>query len=256
MDLSGYLAILRRHWLPVVASVAIALVIAVAITATAPKRYRATTTMFVNLPAATDVREALQGVELSAQLLESYADIATSRSSAAEIAEALDSEVTAGEVRARLSAEPRPDTVLLDLSVLDTDRDRARRTADAAATVLADKIRDLGPTPERAVEARVLDAAVVGADPVTPRPVRNAATALALGLGFGIAFAFVLESLGRPAPAPVAAPVAGRSEEGEVVRLLASVDARLDSLEAAVSASRAAPARSRRTRPAEDKPTN
>ena len=209
VDLNGYLDLLRRRWLPLAVATVATVVLSLLVTAAAPREYRASTRLFVNIPAAVDVREALQGVQLSAQLLESYAEIATSRSSADAIAARLGGKVSAGEVRSRLSAEPQPDTLLIDLVVLDEDRGRARETADAAAEVLTQSIKDLGPSPERSIEARIIDRAVVSADPVSPRPLRNLAAGLVLGLLAGVALAFAVEGLSAaPSPAAPSSPKA------------------------------------------------
>jgi capsular polysaccharide biosynthesis protein len=260
VDLNGYLSILRRQWWAVVVGVAIALVIAIALTATTEKTYRASARMFVNIPAAADLREALQGVQLSSQLLESYAAIATSRTSAEAISKELGGDVSPGEVRARLTAEPQPDTLLLDLVVLDTDRERGRRIADAAAATLTRSIKDLGPTPERSVEARLVDPAAAGRSPVSPRPVRNLGAALVLGLGFGVLFAFLLDALagasGTPTPAAATTPHAAPPSD-EVLRVLTSLEQRVRTLGDAVDelhATAVAPRPPRRARTTADKP--
>jgi receptor protein-tyrosine kinase len=256
VDLSGYLSILRRRWPVLLACLAIGLVVSIALTATAPKNYRASARLFVNIPAATDVREALQGVQLSAQLLESYAAIATSRTSAEAIAEEVGGGVTASDVRSRLSAIPQPDTLLIDVVVLDTDRERARATAEAAAATLSESIRDLGPSPERAVEARVIDPAVVTGSPVSPSPVRDVGAGLALGLVAGVLLAFLFEALfagpDEAAPATGAAPDASATSNAAIEARLTALAASIDDLRVATEAAIERPARRRPARESDE----
>src|SRR3954465_5120246 len=101
MDPVDLLALARRRWLPIVLCLVLGIVGGVLVTATTPKSYRASARLFVNIPAARGVQEALQGVQLSSQLLASYAEIGTSRSVAERISAKLDQRFSPGEIRAK-----------------------------------------------------------------------------------------------------------------------------------------------------------
>jgi polysaccharide biosynthesis transport protein len=228
VDLNAYLSILRRRWLPVALSLVVFLVGAVTLTATTERTYRASTRLFLNLPAATGVQEALQGVQLSSQLLESYAEIATSRTAAEAIATEVGGDVTPAQVRRELTAGTQPDTLLIDIVVRSADRDQATAIADAAARTLVAKVAELDAGVERGVEARVIDPAVAGESPVSPRPLRNLVAGLLLGALAGVVLAFLLEALLRPTvDATGTAGVGAPEGRDEPVVAMTSLEARL-----------------------------
>jgi len=240
VDLKGYAAILRRRWVVLAACVAVGLLGAGALVATTTKTYRSSARLFVNIPAARSTGEALQGVQLSAQLLQSYANVATSRASSAAVATKLGNRVTAGEVRRAVSADPQPDTLLIDVSARSSDRGLARDLANAAAQQLTLTIADLESGNAGAVQARIIDPAVTSSHPASPRPTKDVAAGLLLGLVVGLALAFVIEGLSSSsspeetaAPAPVP-PAAAPSEDREVVDRLDEALAMLDSVSASL----------------------
>src|SRR5437588_5811312 len=89
MTASAYLAVLRRRWLTILACLLAGILVAIAVTRSSPKRYSSSTRLFVNIPVAQDVTQALQGVQLSQQLIASYAQIATSQTAENQIAQRL-----------------------------------------------------------------------------------------------------------------------------------------------------------------------
>src|SRR5947209_3993933 len=86
---SDSLAYLRRRWLTILACLLAGILVAIAVTRSSPKRYASATRLFVNIPVAQDVTQALQGVQLSQQLIASYAQIATSQTAENQIAQRL-----------------------------------------------------------------------------------------------------------------------------------------------------------------------
>ena len=175
---------------------------ALSVTRSTPKTYEATARLFVNLPTAGGVQEALQGVQLSSQLIASYAEIATSRSTASVVSEALDGRFSPEEVRGRISASAEPETLLIDVTAVDVDPASARDLANAAAEALTDVIGELETNRAGGVRARVIDAAVVPTTPIRPRPAREVTLGGLLGLGVGLGLALVLESLDRSITTP------------------------------------------------------
>jgi capsular polysaccharide biosynthesis protein len=246
VDLNTYLSILRRRWLPVFICLVIGFASALAITAATERTYRATTRLFLNIPVAAGVQEALQGVQLSSQLLESYAEIATSRRAATAIAEGLGEGTTAAEVRRQLSARTQPDTLLIDLTVRSGDREEAIAIADGAAATLVATVAELEAGRGSRVEARVIDAATAGTAPVSPRPARNLAAGVLLGLLAGVVVAFVLDALlrdeeanslvetARATPAVPSLPPATSAQVEELRAAIAEVSRDLGALAQAV----------------------
>lgn len=164
-----------------------------------PKTYRSDAKLFINLPAARDTQEALQGVQLSTNLVKSYAQIATSRTSAARIKDRLGIAESPAQIASEITATVEPQTVIITISAVNSDRARARDIAQAAAAVLNDTITALEQDRERtgAVEARIIDDATLPGSPIDPRPARNLVLGVVLGLLAGLGLALLLDALDR-----------------------------------------------------------
>jgi receptor protein-tyrosine kinase len=164
-----------------------------------PKLYVAQASLFINIPAARSTQEQLQGVQLSTELIKSYAIIATSRTTAERVKEQLGLPDSASSIANRVSARAFADTVVLVVAAIDTQPVRARLIAQATADVLngviADFEREHGRTD--AVEARVIEAAATPRHPFSPRPGHSATIGMILGALVGIAVAAGMDGLDR-----------------------------------------------------------
>jgi capsular exopolysaccharide synthesis family protein len=197
MDLGYYIGLLQRRWLPIVICLLAGIGGAVTLTTSQPKVYTASSRLFVNIPGAPTVQVALQGVQLSSQLLESFTRIATSRTAAERIATRLNRKLTPAQVQGKLSAAAQKDTLLIDVSATDTDPARAAEVANAAAETLTELITEFDPRAEGAVAARIIDRARTPTRPISPRPKNNLTLGVLLGLAAGAVVAFSLEALDR-----------------------------------------------------------
>jgi capsular exopolysaccharide synthesis family protein len=197
MDIAYYLGLLRRRWLPILLCLLAGAGGAVSVSSSQPKEYQASSRLFVNIPAARDVQQALQGVQLSSQLLQSFTRIAVSRTAAERVAARMDPPQPLGSVLGRIGATAQQGTLLIDVSAVDTNPVRARDLANAAAQTLTELIAEFDPRTEGTIAARIIDPAVVPSAAVRPKPRTNLALGLAFGLGVGIALALLLEALDR-----------------------------------------------------------
>jgi receptor protein-tyrosine kinase len=205
VTISTVLDLLRRRWLPLVLCLIAGLGGAAAHSTAAPKLYKSSARLFINVPAASSTQEALQGTQLSAQLMQSYADIVTSRTAAEQIKNQLSLPDSVGAIAAKLSATPKANSLILTVSATDRDAKRAQAIADAAAGVLNDTVRNLehDRTPASAVEATIVDHATVPSSPVSPQPKRDLLIGLVLGLVAGLALMLVLDALDRTLKNPL-----------------------------------------------------
>jgi capsular exopolysaccharide synthesis family protein len=200
--------------MPLLLCIAAGLTGAVITTRNTAPTYASVSSVIITLPNSTDVGQALQGVQLSTQLLQSYSAIATSLTAAERVRERLSLPESAEVIRSRISVSPRPSTLLLNVSAVDTDPERSRSIADAATLVLIDEINQLESNKLNKVSASVVDPAGTGTQ-VGPRTKSNLAVGIFLGLVVGGALALLLEALDRSVKAPdqaaelFAAPVLG-----------------------------------------------
>lgn len=188
------LDVIQRRWRVLSFCLLVAVAGALASYRAAPPVYQSSTTLIVSQPQSGGVNEALQGVQLSSQLLQSFAAIATSRTGAARVRDRLGLGLSPEEVRARLSASPQPETLLLSISAVDSDPLLAQALANEAAGVLVDEIERLAGRQFARVQASVVDAAQPGGR-VGPVLFRYLAVGLLVGVTLGVAAALLRERL-------------------------------------------------------------
>lgn len=196
------LRVLRRRWLAIVLCFAVGLAAGVGVTRSTTPIYRSTARLFVNIPGARGVNEALAGVELSSQLLASYARVATSRSAAQRIIDELELDLSVGDIQSRLSAVPEHPTLLLTVSATGNSPEEARAITSAAADAFVEIVDELEADRVGAIEPIVIDRAQLPATPVEPVPRENLLLGAGLGLMIGAGLALLLDALDRSVHGP------------------------------------------------------
>lgn len=202
MDPAAALGLLRRRWLPLLLSLLVGIGGALLMTSRTPKTYEASTRLIVNIPQARDTEAALQGVQLSTQLLRSYAKVAVSRTAAERVKERFNLPESVPQLQRKLSAAPESGTLLLTITAQDHDRTRAASIADTTAVVFIEAVAELEADSKAPVQASVIDKAVAGSTPVSPKPAFNLLVGVGLGLLVGFAAALVLDALDRSVKTP------------------------------------------------------
>jgi capsular exopolysaccharide synthesis family protein len=199
VNLGTALSLLRRRWLPIFLCLVAGGLGAFSNVARQPKLYVAKASLFINIPAARNTQEQLQGVQLTSQLIKSYAIIATSLTTAQRVKAQLSLPESAGTIAGRISASAKTDTLILVVAALDTDPLRARLIAQTTALELNQVISDLERDRDRsgAVEARVIEDAQTPSHPVSPNPGRSILIGLILGAMAGVAVGLGLDGLDR-----------------------------------------------------------
>ncbi|MGD9961719.1 polysaccharide biosynthesis tyrosine autokinase [Nocardioides sp.] len=191
MELRDYLRILRRRWLLIVASLVVTVGVAGLVTLRSTPQYQSTSQIFVSTNSSTS-SDAYQGSLFSTQRVASYADLVTGKELAQRVIDAEGLELTASELAAKVTASAVPETVLLDISVVDPDPDTAQRLARSYSAELASLVAELETAPGQAnpaLKATIVDSANLPTGAISPQPLRNLGLALVVGLllGFGIA---------------------------------------------------------------------
>ncbi|MEU5695948.1 polysaccharide biosynthesis tyrosine autokinase [Actinosynnema sp. NPDC020468] len=198
MDFGSYLRALRRNWLLVTLSVVLGVIASAGYLMVAAPRYEATTKLFVSTTGSDDPAELYQGGTFSQQRVKSYADLVTTSRVLDPAAEEVGGGVTADQLRARATVTAPLDTVLISISVRDTDRERAARSANALAAKLVDAVGAIerpvagGDSP---VRVSVVQEASVPAAPVAPSRPLSLLGGFAFGLLAGVVLALVRTSL-------------------------------------------------------------
>lgn len=197
MDVRDYLRAVRRQWWMVVTAVVLGVGAGVGVTAMTPPEYAASVTFFVGTQ-TKGVSDAYQGSLFSQQRIKSYADLLTSDRLARVVVSREPAARSATRVQAAITATPVPDTVLLQATVTDRNRNRAVMLTRAVADAFVDLVRTLETPPGSSsptVWVEVVAGPTLAAEPVAPQPVRNTALGLAVGLLLGVGGAVLREVL-------------------------------------------------------------
>jgi len=194
MDLRGYLKVLQRRWISILVITLATLAVTASVTFLLTPTYLASTRLFFGVQGATSGSDLAQGSTFAENQLTSYAQVATSPLVLQPVIDQLGLQTTPADLAEKVSAYAPTDTVIIQITVNDTDPARAAQIANAVGSQLASVASDLSPRRQdgsQAVKATVLAQAEVPIDPASPSILRNLAAGLILGLLLGIAVAIL-----------------------------------------------------------------
>ncbi|HEX5493415.1 MAG TPA: polysaccharide biosynthesis tyrosine autokinase [Mycobacteriales bacterium] len=198
MDLRDFVRLLRRRWELVLALTLVGIGAAVGITEASTPMYQASVQTFVSLRDADGTSSAYQDNLFSQARVKSYAKIVDSPSITAQVVHDLALSVSPQRLARRITASVPPDTVLVDITVRDSSRTRARDEANAVGARFAAVVGRLeAPAPGQPspVSVTVVRPADLPAAPITPRVPLNLGLGLLAGLGLGVGLAVLRDSL-------------------------------------------------------------
>lgn len=194
LNLRDFVKVLRARWITVCVTVALTVTGAIAYTLLTTPQYQASTRLFVSTTAGSTLAETYQGNRFSQERVVSYTQLIMGETLAQRTIDKLGLDLTASELAANVKATAKPDTVLIDVRVLDDSPVRARDIANALSDEFVRMVRELETSENGAKpDARVVveQRASIPAHPVIPNTKRNLALGLGLGLVLGIALAIV-----------------------------------------------------------------
>lgn len=199
MELRDYLNILRRRWLIVLATAVVCVLAALGLTAAATPMYASDARLFVSTSQSmSSTSDLAQGGQFSVQRVASYADLVKSRDLAEAVIQQTGVNLTSDELIASVSATVIPQTVNLELRVLDAHPNQAQALAQAYAEGLTEMVRELEtPAGQTAspIKMTIVDAASEPRGSVSPDGTRNVALGLLFGLLLGLGMAVLRDML-------------------------------------------------------------
>ncbi|MFE9092954.1 polysaccharide biosynthesis tyrosine autokinase [Streptomyces sp. NPDC007264] len=213
MDLHGFLKALARRWPTVVVCLVLAIGAALAMTGLSTPVYEARTQLFVATRTGEDTAQLNQGQTFSQARVQSYAEIVTTRQVTQPVVKELGLHITPEQLASRITAEAPLNTVLIDITVRDTEAERAARIANSVAERFSTVVERLetpkhvpGPTrpgkkhpvdvpPVSPVSLGITQEAVAPAAPVSPRPLLNLIAGVLVGLLLGAGIVVLREAL-------------------------------------------------------------
>ncbi len=192
MDVHDFVKLVRTRWLTVLTTALLTLLATVGYTALQTPLYQATTRLFVSTTSGASAADLYQGNRLSQERVLSYTQLIMGETLAQRTIDRLNLDVEAKSLKEKVSAKAKPNTVLIDLSVLDASPVRARDIANTLSDEFVTMARELEtPGPGARPDARVIleQRASIPAKPLIPNWTLNLALSVVLGglLGVGLA---------------------------------------------------------------------
>lgn len=198
LDLRDYLRLLRRHWTLIIVGVLSGLLIGGAFSVFAKPTYTAETQLFVAIQSSGSITELQQGNSFSQARVQSYVKTVDSPVVLQPAIDALGLSESPGELAGRVTASTDLNTVLIDISVVDSSPAQAAAVAQAVADSLIRAVDSLekpktgGNSP---IGLSVTKPATAPLAPSTPNTRVNLLLGLVVGLAVGVLIAFLRSSL-------------------------------------------------------------
>ncbi|WP_422741865.1 polysaccharide biosynthesis tyrosine autokinase [Mycobacterium sp. WMMD1722] len=198
MTLQDFVSLLRARWITVCVTIVVVVLGGVLLTLLTTPMYQASTRLFVSTSSGSSLSDVYQGNRFSQERVISYAELLMGETLAQRTIDKLDLDEDANTLRENVKATVKPDTVLINVAVLDESPVRARDIANALSDEFVTMVRELE-TPEdgAAPESRVVveQRASIPEKPVVPKTARNLAVALGLGVISGVGLAVLRDRL-------------------------------------------------------------
>jgi capsular exopolysaccharide synthesis family protein len=198
VSLQDFARLVRTRWLMIAAVTLLGVLAATAVTLVTTPQYQASTRLFVASTTGDSANERFQGNRLSQERVLSYTELLQGQTLAQRTADKLNLDISANELRSKVKATAKPDTVLINVSILDASPVRARDIANALSDEFVVMVRELEtPGPGDRPDARVVveQRASVPETPVVPKKARNITLGLIFGVTLGVAAAVLRDLL-------------------------------------------------------------
>ncbi len=200
MELSRYLQVLRKGWLPILLASVLGMGCAALYSVTATPKYRATTSVFFSVVGGDSVSQLLQGSTFSQNQVRTYALLAQMPAVLDPVIDELKLDISAKSLARTVNTDAPADTVLLNISATSESPETAAAVANAVGTRLGDLVSTLssdkaGGSSGLEVQATTVAKATPPSYPVTPNTRKNMVLGLLLGLLGGVAFVVLREVL-------------------------------------------------------------
>ncbi|MCZ4540867.1 Wzz/FepE/Etk N-terminal domain-containing protein [Dietzia maris] len=173
MDLRDLLSVLRARWIVIVAATLIGGLLALGVSLLTPPSYQAKVQFYVTVAGGDSAAAAYQGSLGAQQRVQSYAALVESTNIAQQVVDAARADLAPSQVAGQTTATADAKTVLLNVSVTDSDPQRALQLAEGFGEVLPEAINRLE-TPDGGGPAlaklTVVNPPALPTSPTAPKP--------------------------------------------------------------------------------------
>ena len=198
MTLRAYLQILLKRWRIVVACTVLVLGAAATLTYLTPPTYAANATAFVSISSAGTADASIyQSSQFAMQRVASYTEVVKSPDTLQPVIDKLGLKMSVRALRAVVSAENPPDTVLIKVTATDSDPQRAQAIVNAVSDQMGINIEKLEtprePGGKSPVKVTTTVPSLAPQQPISPKIPLNMALGLLAGLALGVIVAVIRE---------------------------------------------------------------
>lgn len=191
MQLSDYLALVRRNWLLIAALIVLGGSLGLLVAIATPARYESSTQQYVSVSNSGAAVDLAQSTSYARQAVTSYVGVVPTALVLSPVIGALDLDETVHDLAGRVTASAAPNSQLITITVTDADPNRAAQIANAVATSFADAVSDelerpVGVDSTSRVRVETVASARVPLAPSAPNLPLNVTLGLLLGLAVGI----------------------------------------------------------------------
>lgn len=200
MELSDYIAVIRRRWAWVVACLVLGLLAGGIATFVVPREYTATTRIFFSVRGGNNVTDFNQGATYVESQMGSYAQIATAPVVLVPVIEELGLDTNPVKLAHSVNATAPKKTVVLDISVKRENPDEAVAIARGVADQVTRRVNTLAPRDTkgvRVVSGTIISPAALSIKPPSPTPLTLIGGGLLGGLILGLLAALLRDLIAR-----------------------------------------------------------
>jgi capsular polysaccharide biosynthesis protein len=153
--------------------------------------YQASTQILVNQKKSEQSLYSANEVQTNLQLINTYNVIITSPAILDIVSEELNLDMTAAQLKGKITVGSEKDSQVVNLSVQDSDAKVAAQIANKTAEVFKEEISDIMNVNNVSILAKA--DVTENPSPIKPRPLLNVAIAMIVGLMASVGLAFLLE---------------------------------------------------------------
>jgi capsular exopolysaccharide synthesis family protein len=199
MELRGYLRVLRKQWILIVALTLVGVIVAAAYSLLATPQYEASAKVFVSTQASDNVADLVQGNSFTQQRVQTYADLVNTPVVLAPVAAKLGLRMTPEQLSTRVSASSPVNTTIIDITAISTKATESAWIANQTAASLSKTVQSLetpnGKGSVSPVKLTRVQIANVPDSPSSPRLWFNVLLGAIIGLVVGGGIALMRETL-------------------------------------------------------------
>ncbi|MFU8945394.1 polysaccharide biosynthesis tyrosine autokinase [Mycetocola zhadangensis] len=195
MELRDYVRILHKSWILIVACTLIGVGAAAAYSLTLAPKYQSTTQLYVSVRASEGAAtgDLVQGTSFARQAVISYVDVVNSAVVLDKVIDELELDLTPQQLAPSITAASPLNTVLINVTVTNTDPIQAAAIANSVGATFTDVVTNQLEKPEgeaaSPVKIETIQPAVTPTAPSSPNVPLNVVVGLILGLAIGLGLA-------------------------------------------------------------------